>query len=74
MDARGAPWRVGLFGVRVGGIGRQDDEPSIDRKGASLDTEFGSFLVREGRADLGPALTGLAVNYGMVVGVKSSHT
>jgi hypothetical protein len=56
-------WREGLFVVAavVRGIGWQDDQAAVDGEILELDREAGSFLVREGGADLGPALLCFAV-------------
>jgi hypothetical protein len=46
----------------VRGIWREDDEAAVHREGLELDAKSRAFFVREGGADLGPALLGLAVS------------
>jgi hypothetical protein len=55
---------MALFAVAaiVRGIWREDDEAAVHREGLELDAKSRAFFVREGGADLGPALLGLAVS------------
>jgi hypothetical protein len=49
--------------VAVVGVGRQDDESTVYRKGLEFNAEPDAFLVRECGADLGPALLCFAVPF-----------